>query len=96
MCTPTCACLTSASWDFSKQQKADAIWKALLVQNAPVSEATQGVVAVLSAFQLPVDGADLSEARAFFAAQEPRAHIRRVFDLAGISEVVMTNVSRCR
>lgn len=60
-------------WRLSKQQKADAIWKALFVQHAPVSEATRGVVAVSSAFYLPVDGADLSDARAFFAAQEPRA-----------------------
>jgi hypothetical protein len=49
------------------------------------------VVAVLHAFGLPVSGEDLNEARAFFTAQEPRAHIRRVFDLAGIREVVMTN-----
>jgi hypothetical protein len=49
------------------------------------------VVAVLGAFGLPTDSSDLSEARAFFARQEPRAHIRNVFALAGISEVVMTN-----
>jgi hypothetical protein len=61
------------------------------VENAPVSEATRGVVAVLSAFGLPTGSADLSEARAFFASRDLDAHIRNVFDLAGISEVVMTN-----
>jgi hypothetical protein len=78
-------------WSWSKQQRADAIWRALFVENPPVSEATRGVVAVLQAFGLPVSGPDLTQARAFFAAQEPEAHIRRVFELAGISEVVMTN-----
>ena len=78
-------------WSLSKLEKADTIWKALFVENAPVSEATRGVIAVLRAFGLPTDSHDLTEARAFFAAQEPLAHIRRVFALAGISEVVMTN-----
>jgi hypothetical protein len=78
-------------WPLSKREKANAIWKSLFVENAPVSEATRGVVAVLGAFGLSTDSPDLREARAFFDAQEPRAHIRRVFALAGISEVVMTN-----
>jgi len=75
----------------NRQEKADAIWRALFVENAPVSEATRGVVAVLQAFGLPADADDLREARAFFAAQDLRAHICRTFELAGISEAVMTN-----
>jgi len=78
-------------WNMSKQEKSDAIWRALFVENAPVSEATRGVVAVLHAFGLPTSGPDLKEAREFFASQKLEAHIRRVFELAGISEVVMTN-----
>ncbi len=80
-----------AYWQFSKREKADAIWKALFVENTPVSEATRGVVAVLNAFGLPTRGPDLSEARRFFAAQDLKAHVRHVFKLAGISEVAMTN-----
>jgi hypothetical protein len=75
----------------SKTQQADAIWCALFVENTPVSESTRGVVAVLKAFGLSTDRSDLSEARAFFQAQSLDAHIRRVFDMAGISVVVMTN-----
>jgi hypothetical protein len=78
-------------WQLSKQEKADTIWRALFLENAPVSEATRGVVAVLRAFGLPTDSDDLREARAFFAAQELRRHIRRVFELAGIGDAVMTN-----
>ncbi len=78
-------------WALSKQQKADAIWRALFVENTPVSESTRGVVAVLSAFGLPTNAPDLTEARDFFESQKLRPHIRRVFELAGISEVAMTN-----
>src|SRR5271166_6164306 len=78
-------------WNMTKSEKADAIWRALFVENAPISEATRGVVAVLNAFGLPTSGSDLNQAREFFASQALDAHIRRVFDLAGISEVVMTN-----
>jgi hypothetical protein len=78
-------------WSLSKTAKADAIWQTLFVENTPVSEATRGVVAVLEAFHLSAAAGNLGEARAFFSKQEPRAHIRRVFELAGISEAVMTN-----
>jgi len=80
-----------AYWNMSKRDKADAIWRALFVENAPVSEATRGVVAVLNAFGLPTSGSDLKQAREFFEAQKLDGHIRRVFDLAGVTEVVMTN-----
>jgi hypothetical protein len=80
-----------AYWELPKRAKADLIWRTLFVENAPVSEATRGVVAVLKAFGLPTSSPDLHEAREFFAAQELKAHIRRVFELAGVSEVVMTN-----
>ena len=78
-------------WRLSQTQKADAIWRALFVENAPISEATRGVVAVLEAFGLPTDGPDLKQAREFFAAQKLETHIDRVFDMAGVSKVVMTN-----
>lgn len=71
----------------SKREKADTIWQALFVESTPVSEAARGVVAVLNAFGLK----DLPEARKFFAAQKLDQHIDRVFQLAGISEAVMTN-----
>jgi hypothetical protein len=78
-------------WRLNKRQQADLIWRTLFLENAPVSEATRGVVAVLQAFGLNTNAQDLKEAREFFGAQELSSHIRRVFELAGISEVVMTN-----
>src|SRR5258707_1958965 len=78
-------------WALPKNAKADKIWQALFVENAPVSEATRGVVSVLHAFGLPTDSNDLREARAFFEARQIESHIANVFKIAGISEAVMTN-----
>jgi hypothetical protein len=75
----------------SKIEKADLIWRTLFVENAPVSEATRGVVAVLHSFDLPTTSSDLKKAREFFADRDYHEHIADVFKLAGISEVVMTN-----
>jgi hypothetical protein len=78
-------------WALSKREQADAIWRALFVENSPISEATRGIVAVLRAFDLPTEASDLHEARAFFQAQSIEPHIRRVLEMAGVSAVVMTN-----
>ena len=78
-------------WKLTKQQQADAIWRALFVENTPISESTRGVVAVLQAFGLPTDSSDLKEARAFFASQDIESHIIAVFEKAGMRVAVMTN-----
>lgn len=78
-------------WLLDKCQQADLIWRILFVENPPLSEATRGVVAVLSSLGLETRAAGLGEAREYFAQQDVRSHIRRVFQLAGISEAVMTN-----
>ncbi|MGB8476557.1 MAG: hypothetical protein WCE61_20945 [Candidatus Acidiferrum sp.] len=78
-------------WTLSKREQADAIWRALFVENTPVSEATRGVIAVLNAFDLPTDTPDLAKARDFFAAQPIETHIQRVLQMAGVDLVVMTN-----
>ena len=86
-----CSLKPAQFFSLSKTQQADHIWKLLFVEHAPISEACRGVVGVLHAFGLNTSAPDLSEARAFFQAQEPRQHIKNVFRLAGISECVMTN-----
>ena len=78
-------------WAMNKQQQANLIWRTLFVENTPVSEACRGVIAVLSSLGLPSDSENLHEAREYFRSQELEQHIRHVFSLAGISEVVMTN-----
>ncbi|HKW56656.1 MAG TPA: hypothetical protein VJN42_04795 [Candidatus Acidoferrum sp.] len=80
-----------AYFELSKKEKAEAIWKTLFVEHTPVSEAARGVLAVLKAFGLPTDAQALPEARRFFAAQTIEAHVSRVLEMAGVSDVVMTN-----
>ncbi|HEX8335661.1 MAG TPA: hypothetical protein VF621_02980, partial [Pyrinomonadaceae bacterium] len=78
-------------WRMSKPEQADLVWRTLFVENTPVSEAARGVVTVLDAFGLDTAAADLSEARAFFRGRDAAGHLGRVLELAGVSDVVMTN-----
>jgi hypothetical protein len=78
-------------WQLSKTEQADLIWQTLFVENTPISEATQGIVTVLSAFGLDPTARDLRESRAFFKSQRIEDHLYRVFEMAGVSDVVMTN-----
>ncbi len=78
-------------WSLSKQERADAVWQALFVENSPISEATRGIIAVLKAFELSTDSPDLTEARNFFQNQMLDTHVGNVFRLAGVAAVVMTN-----
>lgn len=78
-------------WRLDPSYRADLIWRTLFVENTPMSEATRGVVAVLSAMGLDPSVQDLEELRAFFQLQHPVRHAHRVLDLAGIEQVVMTN-----
>src|SRR6185295_2666909 len=63
----------------------------LFMENVPISEATRGVVAVLHAFGLDAFATTLQPAREFFRDQKLDDYIPKVFRLAGIDSVVMTN-----
>jgi len=71
--------------------QAEHIWKALFLDRSPVSEACRGVLTALSAFGLDVARRDLGGYESFFASLSAADHISRVFDLARVSHVVMTN-----
>lgn len=78
-------------WAMSKSQQADAIWQTLFIENSPLSEACRGVITVLDQLGLDVSSRNLNDYRAWFAAQETRAHVDRVFQVAGLKCAVMTN-----
>ncbi len=78
-------------WRLEKTKQSDLIWQTLFVENTPLSEATRGVIAVLSTLGLNTRAEDLSEAREFFAAQKPKNYLERVLDIACVSDIVMTN-----
>ncbi len=78
-------------WKLEKTKQSDLIWQTLFVENTPLSEATRGVIAVLSTLGLNTRAEDLREAREFFAAQQPKNYLERVLDIACVSDIVMTN-----
>jgi glucuronate isomerase len=75
----------------AKSAQADLIWNTLFVRHTPLSEATRGVVAVLSTLGLDPSAPDLREARAFFREVRLPDHVTRVFERARVEGVVMTN-----
>src|SRR5438477_5978081 len=78
-------------WNLPKRRQADLIWKALFVDNTPLSEATRGVATVMSALGLDPAANDLNEARRFFASQNVCEHVERVLKIANVRDVVMTH-----
>src|SRR5258708_231181 len=48
-------------WKMSKSDQADLVWKTLFVENLPISEATRGIVTVLSPFGLDSTNSSLAE-----------------------------------
>ena len=78
-------------WQMSKTDQADLVWQTLFVDNSPTSEAARGIVTVLDAFGLDTRAENLGEARALFNSRRLDEHIDRVFDIARVSGVVMTN-----
>ena len=78
-------------WQLSKPGQADLVWRTLFVENSPISEATRGVITVLSSLGLDTNADDLTEARETFQTLDPSSHLDQVLEMAGISDVVMTN-----
>src|SRR3989442_4014270 len=78
-------------WKMSKTERADLIWKTLFVENTPLSEAARGIVSVLDAFGLDARAPNLKEARSFFKSRNLPDHLDRVLEIAGVSDIVMTN-----
>ncbi|EQC37806.1 hypothetical protein SDRG_04830 [Saprolegnia diclina VS20] len=74
--------------------QADAVWQHLFIDRSPLSEACQGVITTLFELGLAslVAQRDLRGIRAWFHAQSPSAYVDRVFRLAKVRYVVMTNI----
>ena len=78
-------------WKLSKTDQADLVWQTLFVDNSPTSEAARGIISVLDAFGLDTRAANLTEAREFFNSRSLPEHVDRVFAIAHVDRVVMTN-----
>ena len=75
----------------TRRQQADRIWQELFVKASPISEACRGVTTTLTALGIDVNQGSLKPAREYFADVTVDQHIRKVLELANVSQVVMTN-----
>jgi hypothetical protein len=80
-----------AFWAMPKRAQADLIWRTLFLEHSPVSEACRGVLTVLEALGLDTASRDLAAYRRAFAAMTVEEYTDRVFTLANVSAVIMTN-----
>ena len=78
-------------YSLPKARQAELIWETVFIENSPVSEAARGVLTVLSKLGLDVSSRDLSAYRQYFASLNHNDYIGKVFELAGVKEVIMTN-----
>lgn len=78
-------------WAMGRREQADLIWKTLFVENTPYSEACRGVLTVLDKLGLDVAARDVQSYRDCFRGMRVEDYVDRVFDIAKIDSVVMTN-----
>jgi hypothetical protein len=78
-------------WELSKKGRAELVWQTLFVENTPLSEATIGVITILNGLGIDPNTTDLEEIRNFFEALDIREYVSRIFEISGVSEVIMTN-----
>lgn len=78
-------------WSLSKKDQADHIWRVLFIEHSPISEACQGVLTVLNELGLDTASRNLNQYREYFSSMDVSDYIDKVFDLAGVESVVMTN-----
>lgn len=78
-------------YSWPKGRQAEEIWQELFVSRTPVSEAQAGVVTIIRRLGFDPVSVTLEELRAHFRGCDSAGQISRVFELAGVSRVVMTN-----
>lgn len=78
-------------WKLPKQDQADIVWRALFIDHSPVSEACRGVLTTLEELGLDVSTRDLESYRRYFSEWKVEEYVDKVFEMAGLESVVMTN-----
>ena len=78
-------------WAKTKKEQADYIWQHLFIERSPLSEACRGVITCLKELGLDPSERNLDAYRAYFATLSVNDYVDKVFALAGVRQVVMTN-----
>lgn len=80
-----------AFWAMEKPDQADLIWNELFVKRSPLSEACRGVLTALDEVGLDPDDKNLARFRKFYQSQKIETYVNKVFKIANIKQVYMTN-----
>lgn len=78
-------------WSLSKTEQAESIWKTLFLENSPLSEAARGVITVLNRLGIDTKKRNLKTIRKYFVDLDIEEYVEKVFQIANVKEVVMTN-----
>ncbi len=78
-------------WALPKPAQADLVWRELFVERSPLSEVGCGIVSVLQQLGLESRPTDLGSVRRELAGWSPRELVDRVFAMARVQRVYMTN-----
>jgi hypothetical protein len=81
----------AAFWKLPKPRQADLVWDELFLKRTPVSEACRGVVTVLNRLGFGREMRDLRKPRKYFSHMKAERYVDKVFDLAHVRSVYMTN-----
>ncbi|MBZ0170775.1 MAG: hypothetical protein K8E66_00195 [Phycisphaerales bacterium] len=81
----------TAFWALPTTERADLVWRRLFVERPPVSEASVGLITILTSLGLDPNEPDLTSYRSWFAARDLDTHIDEVMRLAGVRRIVTTN-----
>jgi hypothetical protein len=80
-----------AFWSLERTAQADLIWKALFIENSPVSEACRGILTTLHALGLDGNRRELPAIRKWFAGWKVEDYVDRCMELGGVKSICMTN-----
>lgn len=78
-------------WALDRRAMAEHVWKTLFVDHSPYSEACRGVLTTLGRLGMDVSSRDLSAYRKWYEGITYRQFADRVFSIAKVKTVVMTN-----
>ena len=78
-------------WAMPKAQQAELVWDEVFIRNSPVSEAARGVVTTLHKLGIDPSDKKLDRVRDYFANFKTGEYIGKVFEVANVKWVIMTN-----
>jgi hypothetical protein len=78
-------------FNLSKSSQADLIWEEIFLKHSPISEAARGVLTVLNKLGVDTSRKDLHKIRRYFSKTSIEKYIDKVFELANVKFVIMTN-----